>query len=94
LDVCVVVMNDGGYGNIRQEQVYMYGKVGIGTDFGPIDYSAIGQACGLFGATVTSTSELDSQLRRFFSSPRPTLLDVRLDPAPNVWTFPMLVGGA
>jgi acetolactate synthase-1/2/3 large subunit len=94
LDVCVVVMNDGGYGNIRQEQIYMYGKAGIGTDFGPIDYSSIAKACGLVGVTITSTAKLDDELRGFFSSPKPTLLDVQTDPAPNVWTFPLLVGDA
>jgi acetolactate synthase-1/2/3 large subunit len=92
LDVCVVVMNDGGYGNIRQEQIYMYGRRGIGTDFGPIDYSGIANACGLVGATVTSPTDLDKELHRFFSTPKPTLLDVHIDPAPNVWTFPLLVG--
>lgn len=94
LDLCIVVMNDGGYGNIRQEQIFMYGKRGIGTDFGPMDYSAIASACGLFGATVTSSGALDKLLREFFSNPKPTLLDVHIDPTPNVWTFPLLVGGA
>jgi thiamine pyrophosphate-dependent acetolactate synthase large subunit-like protein len=90
LDVCIVLINDGGYGNIRQEQVLFYGKTGIGVDFGPIDYAGIARACGLHAATVQSADELDAEVRAFLSAPRPTLLDVKLDPEPSAWTFPLL----
>ncbi len=90
LDVCVVVLNDGGYGNIRQEQIYFYDKAGIGTDFGPIDYAAIARACGLHSATVGSVEEFRQALRNYRATPKPTLIDVQLDREPNVWTFPLL----
>ncbi len=90
LDVCIVLINDGGYGNIRQEQVYFYGKSGIGVDFGPIDYPGIARACGLHGVAVSSAEDLGSEIRAFLAAPRPTLIDVQIDREPNVWTFPLL----
>jgi acetolactate synthase-1/2/3 large subunit len=90
LNVCIVVLNDGGYGNIRQEQIYFFGKKGIGVDFGPMDYSLIARACGLLGVSAQSNDELRQALRTFRQQPQPTLIDVQLDGEPNVWTFPLL----
>jgi acetolactate synthase I/II/III large subunit len=88
-DICVLLMNDGGYGNIRQEQELWFGKAGIGVDLGPVDYAGVARACGMTGELITDPDALEMALTEFFKSPRATLLDVRIDPRPNVWTYPL-----
>ncbi len=85
--VAVVVMNDGGYGNIRQEQALRYGDRYIGVDFGDVDYAAVARAFGVGAERVTSSREVLGALARALRSPGPYLLDVviALD---DVWTYP------
>jgi acetolactate synthase I/II/III large subunit len=72
----VVVMNDGGYGNIRQEQVQRYGDRLIGVDFGNVDYAAVARAFGVEAERVTSSHEVLPALDRALRSAGPYLVDV------------------
>jgi thiamine pyrophosphate-dependent acetolactate synthase large subunit-like protein len=89
LPVCVVVMNDAGYGNIRQEQLVHYGDRLIGVDFGDVDYAAVGRACGLEGLRVTDADALREAVAAAVRSGRPHVVDVAIDPTVNAWTFPL-----
>jgi acetolactate synthase-1/2/3 large subunit len=85
----VVVLNDSGYGNIRQEQIVHYGETRtIGVDFGDVDFAGIARGCGVEGERVTNLSQLADALRRAVRSGRPYLIDVIIDPTVNAWTFP------
>lgn len=86
---CVVVMNDGGYGNIRQEQLVKYGSRTIGVDFDDVDYAAIARACGVEAVRVSDEDRLRRAVADALSRPRPFLIDAQIDPDLNVWTYPL-----
>lgn len=88
--VVVVVMNDSGYGNIRQEQIVKYGGGRtVGVDFMDVDYAAVGRACGVDGFRATNENELTTVVRDALRSDRPTLIDAPLDTSLNAWTYPL-----
>jgi acetolactate synthase-1/2/3 large subunit len=74
--VAVVVMNDNGYGNIRQEQVQRYGDRLIGVDFGYTDYAAVARTLGCEAERVNSSHQVGDALARAFRSATPYLVDV------------------
>jgi acetolactate synthase I/II/III large subunit len=86
--VCVVVFNDGGYGNIRQEQVIKYGPRIIGVDFGPVDYATVGRGLGLRAERVTDLDVLVDRVRETLAGDTPVVLDVPIDPDLSAWTYP------
>lgn len=86
---CVVVMNDGGYGNIRQEQLVHYGDRTIGVDFNEVDYAAVAHAFGLDAIRVTDTAALGAAVREAFDRPGPSVVEVVIDPDVNAWTYPL-----
>jgi acetolactate synthase I/II/III large subunit len=86
---CIVVMNDSGYGNIRQEQLVHYGDRTIGVDFAEVDYAAVARACGVEAVRVTDTAALATAVRDALGRPGPSLVEVLIDPDVNAWTFPL-----
>lgn len=88
LPVCVVVMNDSGYGNIRQEQLMKYGNRTIGVDFGDVDFATVAKGFGVAGRRVTPDEDLTAAVREVLASGRPGLVDAVIDPAVSVWTYP------
>ncbi|MBS1678989.1 MAG: thiamine pyrophosphate-binding protein [Actinobacteria bacterium] len=88
LAVCLLVMNDSGYGNIRQEQLLHYGERRLGVDFVDVDYAAIARACGLQAVRVTEAGELADVVADAFASGRPWLIDAVIDPDISAWTYP------
>jgi thiamine pyrophosphate-dependent acetolactate synthase large subunit-like protein len=88
LPVCVVVMNDSGYGNIRQEQLMKFGDRTIGVDFGDVNFATVASGFGVDGRRVTSAAELTEAVRDVLASGRPGLVDAVIDPKVSVWTYP------
>ncbi|MFB9839809.1 thiamine pyrophosphate-binding protein, partial [Actinoallomurus acaciae] len=86
--VCVVVLNDAGYGNIRQEQIVKYGPRTIGVDFGEVDYARVAEGLGLRAARVTDLTLLAKGVGEALHGDRPVLFDVPIDPDVNAWTYP------
>lgn len=86
--VCVVVMNDSGYGNIRQEQVVKYGPRTIGVDFGVADYARVAEGLGLRGERVTEIDALVEKVGEALAGDKPVVFDVPIDPEVNAWTYP------
>jgi acetolactate synthase-1/2/3 large subunit len=85
--IAIIVMNDGGYGNIRQEQAQRYGDRFIGVDFGDIDYAAVARALGVEAERVTSSHEMRHALERALRSTGPYLVDVPIS-LDDVRTYP------
>jgi acetolactate synthase-1/2/3 large subunit len=88
LPLPIVVMNDAGYGNIRQEQLYKYGPRYNGVDLGDIRFDQVCQAMGGGGIRVTRVAELDAALAQARAHAGPFLVDVLTDPAASVWDHP------
>ncbi len=91
LAVCIVVVNDRGYGNIRQEELVHYGDRLIGVDFVDVDYAAVARGFGIASHRAETGEELALAVRAIFASGAPGLVDARIDPAVNAWTHPLLV---
>ncbi|ALE73788.1 acetolactate synthase [Pseudonocardia sp. EC080610-09] len=85
--VCLVVLNDSSYGNIRQEQELHFDGRTIGVDFGQVDFARVAEGMGVPGRRVTTVEELVDAVKSAFASGRPALVDVVLDRAANAWTY-------
>jgi len=86
---CVVVMNDGGYGNIRQEQLVHYGDRTIGVDFAEVNYAEVARAFNVPAVRVTDEAVLADVVQDAVRRPGPFLVEVVIDPEVNAWTFPL-----
>jgi len=86
--VCVVVLNDASYGNIRQEQELHFGGRTIGVDFGPVDFGVVATGMGVPGEVVSDLGVLAKRVGDVLSGSGPALIDVPLDRDANAWTFP------
>jgi acetolactate synthase-1/2/3 large subunit len=85
----VVVLNDSGYGNIRQEQIVHYGgDRTIGVDFGDVDFATVARGCGVDGERVRDVESLAAAVRKGLAADGAYLIDVVIDPTVNAWTFP------
>jgi acetolactate synthase-1/2/3 large subunit len=51
--ICIIVLNDSSYGNIRQEQVLHFNGRTIGVDFGHVDFGAVARGMGVDGEVIT-----------------------------------------
>ena len=91
LPVCIVIMNDLGYGNIRQEELHYYGDRVIGVDFVDVDYAAIARGFGMAAHRAETGADLSAAMRTILASGAPGLVDARIDPGISVWTHPLFV---
>ncbi|GAB3570797.1 biosynthetic-type acetolactate synthase large subunit [Amycolatopsis endophytica] len=89
--VCLVVLNDSSYGNIRQEQVLHFDGRTTGVDFGDVDFAQVAKGMGLPGKRVTDVVDLVETVRLAFASGKPYVVDVVLDREPSAWTYPAFV---
>ncbi|MFN8592614.1 MAG: thiamine pyrophosphate-binding protein [Thermomicrobiales bacterium] len=87
--IAIVVLNDLSYGNIKQEQLHLFGPRYIGVDFRDVDYAGVARAMGADGERVEQPADLAPALRRAITAETPYLLDVLIDPRENVWEDPI-----
>lgn len=86
--VLIIVMNNHGYGNIKQEQLVYHGPRYIGVDFLDTDFTMIAKGFGADGVRVDSPDQLMAALKSGVASEKTFLVDVLIDPTDNVWTEP------
>jgi acetolactate synthase-1/2/3 large subunit len=86
--VCIVVLNDSSYGNIRQEQVLHFNGRTIGVDFETVDFGAVARGMGVDGEVITDLEKLKRRVAEVLTGSRPAVLDVPLDREANAWTYP------
>jgi len=94
LPICIVIMNDLGYGNIRQEELVHYGDRVIGVDFVDADYAAIAAGFGIASHRAETGDELAAAMNAILGSGKAGLVDARIDPDVNAWTHHLLVDSA
>jgi acetolactate synthase-1/2/3 large subunit len=75
LAIPVVVVDNGGYGEIRHEMAER-GDEPLGVDFESPDFAGVGRALGCHGVLAASRAELDEALARAFAADRPTVVHV------------------
>jgi thiamine pyrophosphate-dependent acetolactate synthase large subunit-like protein len=71
----VVVVDNGGYGEIRREMAER-GDAPLGVDFDSPDFAALGRALGCHGVRADSRDALDDALEGAFAADRPTVIHV------------------
>jgi len=88
LPLPIIVMNDSGYGNIRQEQQHKYGARQDGVELGDIRFHDVCRAMGGDGVRVDSVEQLGDALQAARRCNRPFVVDVVTDRDESVWSKP------
>jgi len=93
LPVKVAVLNNGFLGMVRQWQELFFNRRYSGTVLGDAnpDFVRVAQAYGAEGILVTKPEEVRPAVERAIATPRPFVLDFRVEPEENV--FPMVPSG-
>jgi acetolactate synthase I/II/III large subunit len=89
LKLTIVVMNDCGYGNIRQEQLFKYGPRYNGVDLGDIKFHEVAKACGGDGVRVARPEQFADAFAGAAQCRGPFVIDVIIDPNESVWNHPL-----
>lgn len=84
----IIVMNDRGYGNIRQEQTHKYGPRYNGVDLGDIRFHDVCTAMGGSGVRVDSGEALAGALAQARHFAGPFVVDIITDPDESIWESP------
>lgn len=79
LNVTVLVMNDGGYGAIRDFQKFNYNGRYIAVDISNPDFSKLARAFGVDGVKVERPSEICETIRDALKSGRTYVIDILID---------------
>src|SRR5699024_390020 len=88
LSIVLIVMNDKGYGNIKQEQLRDFGPRYIGVDFTDISFTDIAIACNAKGERDNNNAGFESALQIALSSNSLYLIDALIDQKESVWDKP------
>ena len=75
LPLPVVVVDNGGYGEIRDEMAAR-GDAPLGVDFPALDFAALGRALNCRGARADEPAAFRDALERAFAADRPTVIHV------------------
>jgi acetolactate synthase-1/2/3 large subunit len=78
LSLPIIVVNDGGYGQIR-ESMRARGSPLIGVDLDPPDFAGLGRAFGGGGVTLETVNDLAGALRGALGRDRPTIIELRME---------------
>jgi acetolactate synthase-1/2/3 large subunit len=93
LPVNIALLNNGHLGMVRQWQELFYNKRYSGTVLGDAnpDFVAVAKAYGAEGIRVEKTEDVRPAIEAAIASPKPVVLDFRVNPEENV--FPMVPAG-
>jgi acetolactate synthase I/II/III large subunit len=91
LDVKIAIINNGYLGMVRQWQEFFYQRRYAATPISGPDFAKLGEAFGLWSATVTRRSEVDAVIGEARRQ-RGALVDFRVEQEDTV--YPMVPAGA
>ncbi len=78
IGVVTLVFNNGGYGNVRRDQVRGFGGRVVAADLENPDFPKLAEAFGVSGARVSSPEALRPVLERALASGAPWLIEVQV----------------
>ena len=84
LPITVIIMNDSGFGAIREYQKKSFGERYVGVDYRSPDYVLLAKSFGAEGWRVDNPEDLQPIMRTAFQSDRPSVIDVRIDRSERV----------
>jgi pyruvate dehydrogenase (quinone) len=79
LAIKIIVFDNGKLGFVEIEQK-TEGMVGLYTDLKNPDFGELAKVCGLWGAFVDKSSDLDDAIGDWLAAPGPALLHVKVEP--------------
>lgn len=82
LPIKILVINNNGYGIIKQYQDAYFESNYVGTEFTNIDFCSIARAYGMKAIQITDAEEL---LESVFTDPGPVLVDILIDPKQQIY---------
>jgi acetolactate synthase-1/2/3 large subunit len=82
LPIKIIVINNNGYGIIKQYQDAYFQSNYIGTEFSNIDFCSIARAYGMKAIQITDSDCLPDTV---FSENEPILIDVLIDPRQKIY---------
>jgi acetolactate synthase-1/2/3 large subunit len=91
LDVKIAIINNGYLGMVRQWQEFFYQRRYAATPISGPDFAKLGEAFGIWSATVSRRSEVDATIAEARSR-RGALIDFRVEQEDTV--YPMVPAGA
>jgi thiamine pyrophosphate-dependent acetolactate synthase large subunit-like protein len=77
LPIAIVVVNDGGYGEIRREMIAA-GQPPLGVDLTTPDFAALARSFGARGETIEDPARLPELVGAAFGARTPTVIEVRM----------------
>ncbi|HEX8138196.1 MAG TPA: thiamine pyrophosphate-dependent enzyme [Pyrinomonadaceae bacterium] len=80
LPIVVVIIKNNTLGQIKWEQVVFLGNPEYGCELHNPDFAKYAEACGGLGFTVERPEEIRPALEKAFSSGRPSIVEVVVDP--------------
>jgi acetolactate synthase-1/2/3 large subunit len=87
----LVIVNDRALGTMKSRQKSR-GMQEYGLNLTPVDYAAVGRACGLDGVVAETPEEFEKALKVAMSSHRTTVIDARIDQQPYWDGFALSIG--
>lgn len=91
-DIKIVVLNNRGYGMIRQLQNELYGGRYIGANRKKrVDFVTIAKGHGVQGRRVETRDDLEDGIKEMFAATGPYILDVYVNPSENAPTMNRLM---
>jgi acetolactate synthase-1/2/3 large subunit len=85
IPLAIVLMNDGGYGNVRRTQIEDFGNRTLCTDLANPDFLKLADAFGISGYRAKSPEELRTHLRRAFERRETAIVDCPVGALPSPW---------
>ncbi len=81
LPVKVIVFKNNVLGEIKWEQLVLEGNPQFGVQLQPIDFAAVGMACGIAGYSVDDPTDVPGVLEQAFAHPGPVIVQALVDPS-------------
>ena len=87
IPVTALVFDNKAYGNVKTIQANSYGGRHIAVDLTNPDFVAMARAFGMTADRAETPDELEQVLTRHLAAEAPSLIEVPLMQAPNVWSL-------
>jgi acetolactate synthase-1/2/3 large subunit len=87
IPVTAIVFDNKAYGNVKTIQANSYGGRHIAVDLTNPDFVAMARAFGMTADRVERPDQLEAVLARHLAAEAPSLIEVPLMEAPNVWSL-------
>lgn len=86
-NIVMVILNDGGFGQMHMQQTSLYGK-SYGTHFKSPNFAEMARACDGLGIRVEEPGKLEGALRTALAADRPAIVDV----VTGIYPYPSVKG--